>query len=521
MPVSEMIVDKLSDFPIIEVSIQNKDIYIHQAHILSSNIPALAPGTIYLSKLSSFYKLNIAEDSSIFFLIQEDTDLSNVIYPSNYVLFDSSTDINELFNYVQSLLKSFLRITKAHVSISQALYTGVDIPDLLKIAADLIGNPIILQDSSTKLLANSDITDMDISDDEILTNLFKNGFVTSDLFKKYDYTNVLNTIKNRQEAFVLKSSYKKDRIIRRLIVNQQYFGWVLTVCINKPFQKEDCKILDILSSALTIALEKNIKVFAANSCENLLLELLSGHPYTEKQFKSRAAGFGWHLKDCYYMMIIADRKQADTPKESFVKTMMAYKNHLSLLFPTMKILFYEEKLILLFDAPNLFLVEGILLNFLQNADLVGALSNHFTNILEFKDHHEQTLNILNIGLNLKRPDIIFYYKDMYPYHVMSVLKGIDNMKYYCLPQLLKVVQYDRTYNTNYVSSIREYLKTRNIALSAKRLDIHRNTMLYRMEKFEELSGLDLRKGTDIYKLWLSYIVLDLCPELALSLSIES
>ena len=77
------------------------------------------------------------------------------------------------------------------------------------------------------------------------------GYVTSELFQKYDYANVLEQIKNTPQTFLLKSPKKRERLICRLIVNRRYFGWFLTVAYNHPFKDSDIEIMNFLCGALS------------------------------------------------------------------------------------------------------------------------------------------------------------------------------------------------------------------------------------------------------------------------------
>ena len=90
------------------------------------------------------------------------------------------------------------------MAISRALFDCTSIKDLLDVAASILGNPILLQDFTTRLLVHS-ANEVMAADDEILNSVFRMGYVTSELFQKYDYANVLEQIKNTPQTFLLKS----------------------------------------------------------------------------------------------------------------------------------------------------------------------------------------------------------------------------------------------------------------------------------------------------------------------------
>ena len=211
-----------------------------------------------------------------------------------------------MFTALLSKLNLESRILEAELAISRALFDCTSIKDLLDVAASILGNPILLQDFTTRLLVHS-ANEVMAADDEILNSVFRMGYVTSELFQKYDYANVLEQIKNTPQTFLLKSPKKRERLICRLIVNRRYFGWFLTVAYNHPFKDSDIEIMNFLCGALQLFLEKENILPNTTRSENLLQELIQDAKYSEAEFKKRAEGFSWMLHDHYYIIAISDK----------------------------------------------------------------------------------------------------------------------------------------------------------------------------------------------------------------------
>lgn len=144
--------------------------------------------------------------------------------PENYIIYQSDAP-GEVFTALLSKLNLESRILEAELAISRALFDCTSIKDLLDVAASILGNPILLQDFTTRLLVHS-ANEVMAADDEILNSVFRMGYVTSELFQKYDYANVLEQIKNTPQTFLLKSPKKRERLICRLIVNRRCF-WLV------------------------------------------------------------------------------------------------------------------------------------------------------------------------------------------------------------------------------------------------------------------------------------------------------
>lgn len=82
--------------------------------------------------------------------------------------------------------------------------------------------------------------------------------------------------------------------------------------------------------------------------------------------------------------------------------------------------------------------------------------------------------------------------------IVRIIPAGDNMPYvmaYCHSILGALLHSDRTYSTNYILTLRTYLTCNgNLKKTADDLFIHRNTLVYRLEKMTDLSG---RTMTDL------------------------
>ena len=69
------------------------------------------------------------------------------------------------------------------------------------------------------------------------------------------------------------------------------------------------------------------------------------------------------------------------------------------------------------------------------------------------------------------------------------------------PSLIKLEDYDRHYNTGLMGTLKQYLIcARNITKAAGILNIHRNTLLYRLNRIKEITNLDLENGDEFVKM---------------------
>ena len=431
----------------------------------------------------------------------------------NYLLFDADVDRLALYAKVQHLIKKANRIAYAHYRLSRCLLERAAMDKILNIGAELLENPLFLSDTSTRVLNWSDFDLLKEVDDELIQCIIRHGFVTSELFDKYNYGTFLPSIERTEHAFRQKSDYKekKERLIAKVVIDHRYFGWIVAIPHNRPFEDGDCEILDILTNVLSLELERNKIGFALSYRENLLLELLSGRISSLEEFKRRAEGFDWSPGEHFYTMAISFRNtSAPANKE---RTITAYKNHLALIYPSYKAICIGDILYLLLETDDLEAVTSNLENFFKTYRLAAGCSHHFSNILDFSEHVEQATEILHLGMKLNPERNIYRYQDYYMSYLISTLEKYSDLQSYCLPEILTLQAYDRKNNTCYMETLQAYLKFRNALTTAEYLHIHRNTMNYRLQKIDEITHLKLGEGEDLYKIWFSCLILSLHPEL--------
>jgi len=85
----------------------------------------------------------------------------------------------------------------------------------------------------------------------------------------------------------------------------------------------------------------------------------------------------------------------------------------------------------------------------------------------------------------------------YPFHqyalrcMVNKIMRTEYHKIYIHPALNKLIAYDREYSTNYAETLRTYMITfKDLSATSAQLNIHRNTLKYRLQKIVDISGID-------------------------------
>jgi|GEM_PF-2945936 len=129
---------------------------------------------------------------------------------------------------------------------------------------------------------------------------------------------------------------------------------------------------------------------------------------------------------------------------------------------------------------------------------VAMIGNPFTSLNAMRVMYSHTRRMLPIALAVKLPDEIrcMTFARYTQYNVIDICaKAIPeflhsgDVVFLCHPGVLALTRYDRAFGTNMRDVMFHYLMNdRNIARTGKKLFMHRNTLIYKVKKIEELIG---------------------------------
>lgn len=155
--------------------------------------------------------------------------------------------------------------------------------------------------------------------------------------------------------------------------------------------------------------------------------------------------------------------------------------------------------------------EEILRHYAAVNNLTVGISNAFFDLTDIKRFYHQAERAANLGErypkmhNLKP---LYYYRDYAYLEMLEICHTKANLMDFCHPCLLTLLDYDSKSHSDMMDTLYEYLEnSANTQRTAKSLYIHKNTLLYRLERIRSIIGNDLSSGEDLFMYHLSFRVL--------------
>jgi hypothetical protein len=137
---------------------------------------------------------------------------------------------------------------------------------------------------------------------------------------------------------------------------------------------------------------------------------------------------------------------------------------------------------------------------------VCCVSMPFQGISKMYDYYTQTMAALKYALLDNRT---ICHAQEYALRIMTEqLQSISWLDSLVCPAIYMLLQYDRENNSNFFETLRAYLRCGGvISITAKTLNVHRNTLIYRLERIKELVGTDIDNPDVREYLILSYLMI--------------
>lgn len=246
--------------------------------------------------------------------------------------------------------------------------------------------------------------------------------------------------------------------------------------------------------------------------EYVLIHLLSddyvGDPHATT---TRFSTLGYHIRSHLYVIVLDSVVQisAETLRQR-LKTLASHARQIvgdnGLCTP------FRDHIVILLNLSSPTPLSRILSDFrlfCDKNDLRAGLSPCFSDIAELKHHYRYALDAIGIGSLMQKGTNLYAFEELRLYKFISScarsFSPIDLIPHY----LTKLIQYDHENNSDLVETLYYYIYTvKNTKTAAEMMHIHRNTLLYRLEKIRSLIGVDLEDGDIFLHLMLAFKFLE-------------
>ena len=404
----------------------------------------------------------------------------------------------------------------ASLKLYEALSSNRGTQHIIDTALSLLKNPVLVADTSFKLLAHSEIKD---NTDELWMKIVEDGYYPREYVNKVLNDNISSEVFGpNKPAIITDSLYGKRFICKKIDVLKKAVGFATTLEHNCKFKERDIQIFDVLCRVLSCELSKISYMNHTRGLmyEYFIAELIENKYVNRELMEKRLEYIDLKFKENLFVLTIKTIEE-----NTFNNMHLDYlQNELEAIVLRGKSIIYDNSLVMIIGSSKSSpFEEGVmygLMEFLKTHGLVLGVSPRFPNILDLREHYEQASAAISIGVYLDKGKLIYEYADYSFYHLLDIVSEYKSLRGFCYSKLMDIISYDRNYKTNYSQTLYIYLEcNQNPVATAQKLKIHRNTIDYRINKISDLFDIILDDSNTVFYLKLSYKILSYTGELKL------
>lgn len=385
--------------------------------------------------------------------------------------------------------------------------------------ANLIGNPIILEDAQLKVIS---IGKDDVSDDDhfqsIITKRLEDSFKEKILKSKF-YQNIQKGISEEKLEVVIKS-HKHNRtpsITIPVVSNKSLYGFITLLEYNKPHTLIDLIVLRNATSVVALKLMKHYVNEHTRREKNLALieDIIHGRIHTQVIYEYDFLNINWSHPMLAVMIEFEQRTNStennvwDRSEELIYKVT---KSRLEIRFGQV-ILGNNGLLFTLLIPFSPELINGLAIEVrkeLEQLSLVlGGYKFHigvggiYSNPKLIGKSYNEAKTALAILKKFKRNAPILFYEEIGVHRILSMVNDFEKIKEFCDDFLLDIKEYSTEKGNELLDTLHNYLLCDcNIKKTAQKLFVHPNTVSYRIKKIKQIIKYDL----DSFEFKIAYLL---------------
>lgn len=267
-------------------------------------------------------------------------------------------------------------------------------------------------------------------------------------------------------------------------------GSIGSLDIFAPFTRGQVAIMEIIRSLLAVYLHTKYRAAASHGfLSNSLHAFLERTPVEESELSALLEQQRWQRSDTFYLLTFRYPVILNTEPE-----LASYVNILQMQFPKAAAAILHPTIVLLLRAGECPLHKEAFREktqaFLARSGMVCGYSHPFFRFEDAPHHLTQTRFAADEAVRMEQS--LVSYADVQAQHLLKLLGRHAELSYLIHPQIAAWMNSSKRSDRALVECLHAYLLNgRSISAAARTLDLHRNTVIYRLQRIQELLHTDL------------------------------
>lgn len=412
---------------------------------------------------------------------------------ADYILIKSE-DVDEVYNVVAEALDYYDEMDS---KIKDAAVQKNNLSSLIEYAAQIFHNPVFIADAGNRALGTTLAAEEQSRHHELLQA--DNPFLQVPI--QQEINDILKGTQHIRHPFLKKTkNFPYPVLLRNLHDQDEHIGWVMLWQQKCVISKGQEQLLDYFAGQVEIWIKNQPEIDVLQKTD-IFRNLLENRGLEDQSLRLYMNALGWKENDQKILLCMLPATAEDWNPKYLI-------NLINLHCPYGYLMIHENSIVAVWNTTKY--PQGRkweeLRPVLDIVSLCAGVSAEFTNILELRRYYLQGKIALKYGKHTTGAiNLIADYMEAYLQEMIRSHIAVDLFR----DQMNILVEYDRKHETEYVKTLYEYLRhERNQTKTAAYLHLHRNSLLKRLSKIDDLTGFNLDDEKVRLQLWVSFMMLE-------------
>lgn len=446
------------------------------------------------------------------FPAQEDTAIISIGIPTKSYI-DSNVHVLALSekNQIEDLSNEVGRIFFEYGILEQKLQDSVNkghsIQHMVEIMTPYLnGNEILICNNDYKVIGKSGST-LHLNEISSVGQPDTEGYLPPDIVNFFKNDIVFNKVRDLAEPFFYEPSIFSDRVLcMNVFYRGEYACRIVLAEDANPFRGYEKGLIQFFTSYIQLVYDLSYSentIIPSDNLADIFLDLLNGEQAEKSRLENSFSRRNWNINCNFHCAVIMP-----SDRDFYNRTIRYYCQAFNRDIPGCCFVEYSGNVVCII---NLDYYGGVLEGFISRTLEVFresyfriGYSNKFKRIEDLSSYFLQAKIALKTGLKLNPFHWHHKFSELaLPYMEAKLTEELDG-RFLCSTEITVLNEYDEKNQSELLKTLKVYLRNQmNAVKTAKELFIHRSTMVYRLERITELTGIDYKSPLKILYLLIS------------------
>lgn len=381
--------------------------------------------------------------------------------------------------------------------------TEMSFDEIVEEISHIMNNPIVVVDRSFYLISNSDESKML---DVFWKKNIEQKFCSPEFIVQFSHLpDVVRSIqvKDSFEVFCPYSPYNK--VVGKISNGDEHVGYVVLVCCQQEGDDLSEAAVGEIARMLGLRWSESISTTISHLPlkQKILTSMIDGDYQTFEEMENVSKSLKFEVPHVFHLVAVNMNSIGEDP---VIRNQMG--RFIETYFSKVDYLWYRDFFLAVVPHSEVRQLTGEIKETYHSNNRQSQIPVGVSRVVTSPDHcptaFMECVQALNLGQDIFTSAKIFYYAEIHFYNLLLSMDAGIGMKEFSDPLIEKLTEYDQENEASLLKTFYYYLLyNRSLQQTAKELYVHRNTVSFRINKVEQVLGVDLNDEELCQRLLLS------------------